>query len=358
MSFLAQVPTGLFADRWGRRRSLAVGLFIQAVSTATTLLLAPHSVGLGSLSVSFGALAGAFIGGADRALLFGMVSRDGDSSGYGRVYGTVLAVRLTAEALATGLGGWLVAEWGWSMPYAVAVGAALWGLAVTRALPESRGMQHDAPSLMPLAHDFRNAMGTLRTIPGLGFAIALGSGLATLVTINNLYAQSTLVLKGATLEMASVLVATAGIVTAVGSWLGGRLQFRRTSGILSLGTFALGTAVATVGCLSLPGAVMGYVGAAGMDGLLDPVYESALNRVVPEAQRATLLSLPSAGFSLGMMALFPLAGWAMGAHHLKLVYGLLGLGLAVLAGGFARSRQGRASVLDSVSNAGSDSSRC
>ena len=90
-----------------------------------------------------------------------------------------------------------------------------------------------------------------------------------------------------------------------------------------------------MGLLPLGKASFTYLGAAGVDGTLDPVYEALLNRLAPEDQRATILSLPSTVFSLGMMILFPLAGWAMGAHHLKAVYELIGLGLDLFAVGFA-----------------------
>lgn len=335
VSFLSDVPTGLFADRWGRRKSLAFGLAVQALTTGATLLLAPRSVVLGLLSVSLGALAWSFIGGADRALLFGIVVQDDEGSAFGRAYGTTLAVNLAVRALATALGGWMVTRAGWYMPYGLAILTALLGLLVTRALPEGRATARDAkPSFGHMAEDLRNALGSVQQRPGLPLWILLGAGLATMVTINNLYAQSTLVMKGAPLGIASLLVAAASIVTALGSWVGGRLDRRREIPILSIGALFLGTAVAAVGLLPLREASFGYLGAAGVDGMLDPLYEAALNRLAPEEHRATILSLPSTGFSLGMMVLFPMAGWAMGAHHLETTYIFIGFGLYLLAVGF------------------------
>lgn len=328
VSLLAEIPTGVFADRWRRRQSLAVGLGIQAVTLAATWQLAPRSVAGGMLSVSLGALAWAFIGGADRALLYSLID---DGSHYGRVYGTVLAVNLAVRAASTAVGGWMVLSAGWSLPYEIAMVSALMGLLVIPRLPERprRTMETDVGGA---PFKWLDAIRALRATPGLTLLIAFGAGLATLITINNLYAQSTLVLKGASLARAAALVAGSGLMTAVGSWMGGRWAPRRADRAMAAGTTLLGLGIAAVGTLPLTGSSIGYLGAAGVDGLLDPLYETALNAQAPERWRATVLSLPSAGFSLGMVVLFPLAGWAMGAHHLGWTYGLLGMGLMMLAG--------------------------
>lgn len=334
VSFLAEVPTGLFADRWGRRKSLAAGLSIQALTTATTFWLAPHSIALGTVSVACGALAWSFIGGADRALLFGIVSQDAQASTFGRVYGAVLAVHLAVSALATALGGWLVIQYGWSRPYEIAVASAVLGLTTIGLLPQPRAPKVSL-SPVPFGHNVHQTFRIAQATPGLGVWIGFGALLATLITINNLYAQSTLVLKGASLPIASLLVATASVVSAIGGWQGGRLTNKTGKRMLSWGTCLMGIFVAAVGLVSWPMASVGYLGAAAMDGVLDPVYETELNRLVPETLRATLLSLPSMGFSLGMLVLFPLAGWAMSIHHLPMVYLLIGGGLAALGLGLS-----------------------
>lgn len=210
VSFFAEVPTGLFADRFGRRQSLAVGLIIHAITTVTTFLFAPNIRLLGFLSVSFGALAWSFIGGADRALLFGMVERQQGSGTFGRIYGRVLALNLAVRALATACGGILVLHLGWSMPYAIAAGTSLLGLAAVRSIPERpRGGVPGAPSASwsQMVQDLRGATRVVGTIPGLWLWVGFGAALATLVTINNLFAQSTLVLKGASVGTACAVFA-------------------------------------------------------------------------------------------------------------------------------------------------------
>ena len=167
VSFLSDVPTGLFADRW---------LVIQALTTAATLVLAPTSFVLGFLSVSLGALAWSFTDFADRALLFGIVAEDGDASAFGRAYGMTLAVNLAVRALATAMGGWMVARAGWYMPYGVAVIAALLGIFVVRALPESRPVcDEDTRCFGRMAEDLRSAPRNVQKLSDLTFWVLLGA---------------------------------------------------------------------------------------------------------------------------------------------------------------------------------------
>ncbi len=333
VAFLAEVPTGVIADRLGRRLSLLVGLLIHAATTLMLLYLVPVSVTLGIVSVALGALSYAFVGGADQALLYDLVERAHGKEAYQRVYSRILAFELAVQALSTAVGGWLAVTAGWSWPFAIAALAALGGLSALRSLPEP-DRRLGVPG-QGMAGELRQALNLSRGVPGLRLWIVLGAMLGALVTINNLYAQSTLVLKGAPVSWATTVVATAGLVTALGSFLGGQEGKEKQ---LSWGSAFLGLFTALFGTMPLTGGSAAYLVAAGLDGYVDPAYQAALNHAAPESFRAAVLSLPSALFSLLMILLFPIAGWAMGEGHLRAVYLGLGLGLGVAAAGFRRAR--------------------
>lgn len=335
VSFLSELPTGLFADRLGRRKSLAIGLIINAAATLVIWWSAPLSIFAGILSVALSALAWTFVGGADRALLYAVLTEEARPSAYGRIYSAALALNLATRAAAIGLGGFVASHDGWLWPYLITALASLMGLAPLSRLPEAQGgSDSGGPSMLS---QIRMALSEARRIPGLARLAVFGAVLATLVTTNNLYAQSTLLRKGASLAMTALLVGAANVVTATGSLAGGRLASKgQRNRYLMAGTTLLGVAIAGVGMLPLSSGAFAYLGAAGLDGALDPMYETALNDAVPERYRSTMLSLPGAGFSFGMIVLFPLAGWAMQNHHTGLTYGVMGGGLMVLAAGFRK----------------------
>lgn len=329
VSLLSDLPTGAFADRYGRRLSLAVGLFVGAADPLAILLTAPWSVPLGTLSVALGALGYTFVGGADRALLYA-IARDAPegAAGYGRLYGRVVRVSYVAETVGAAAGGLLATRLGWAWPFALAALSQFGALLAVLALPATLGDRPAAasgrrprPALALLA----DAVRTLRERPFLLRFVLFGGVLLTVTALTNLYAQSTFVLKGASVATATFVIAGANLAAAATSAWGGRLaQGTRARTLLAGGAVALAALVTLVGRLPLLGSGAAFLAQKGTDGLLDPLYETRLNHEAPEAVRATVLSAPSSLFSLAMVVLFPLAGLVMAAGHLALAYMAVG----------------------------------
>ncbi len=327
VSFLSEVPTGIFADRWGRRLSLHVGLGIGVVTPLAIFWLAPQSVFWGSLSVAFGSLSWTFIGGADRALLYNLVGNHPEQ--YRKVYSRVLAVSLTTTALAVVIGGWLAGHYGWGWPFMGSAATCLLAIGATfgisaRPVPLAPGVRR---SILATVGEAGSVLRTHRT---LLIVVGFGAMVGTLVTTNHLYAQATLMQKGASVFGVGVIIALGHVVSAVGSLMGGRSGRVSVVRWLTVGTGLLGLLVGLIGVMPLGPAVASYIVSCGVDGSIDPAYEALLNRETPESHRAAILSMPGAGFSLGMILVFPLCGWALTNQAMALAYGLIGVALVGL----------------------------
>lgn len=339
VSFVSDVPTGMFADRFGRRRSLVFGLLIGALTPAMTFIWAPVSVGLGILSVSVGALSWTFIGGADQALLYGLTASQPNGLGYARTYGRMAGLSLSVTAIAIVTGGLLVSYDGWMWPYLITAGSNLIAVIPVLLIPQQqKTVPTDQMSQATFMQMLRRATKLVGQDTNLLLLVAVGAVVATLSTTNNLYAQAMLMHKGASLARIGWIIAIANGFTAVGSLIGGRVAQRRRRRRFGWGLGVYGTALAVVGVFPLPGAVSGYLLAQGVDGVIDPIYAAVLNEGAPEEYRATVLSLPGTGFSLGMIILFPIVGWLMGRGYWIAVYGTMGtvlilIGMMVLHSG-------------------------
>jgi hypothetical protein len=82
-----------------------------------------------------------------------------------------------------------------------------------------------------------------------------------------------------------------------------------TGGLLGAGAFVLGEA---------------------LDGFISPVLDAEVNRAIPDAQRATILSLQSAGYSLLMTFTFPLASQLPTIPMIYQVTGLVAVAISLL----------------------------
>lgn len=324
VSFVSELPTGAFADRFGRRRSLVIGLLIGSATSAMTFALAPHFIALGMLSISLGALSWTFIGGADQALLYGLA---GSQRSYARIYGRVAALSLSATAIAIVAGGFLVSHGGWIWPYLVTVATNLLAVIPVLWIPKVAKGSDSQESVLKTV---QQAGRIVRQDARLLLLAGVGAVVSTLSTINNLYAQATLQHKGISLTMIDVLIALGTGIAASGSVVGGHLAYRRRRQRFGSGLIIYGLAMVAIGIFPVTEAVSGYLLGNGIDGAIDPIYEAQLNEKVPEEYRATILSLPGAGFSLGMMIFFPLAGWLMGHGFWVSVYGIMGMALLLI----------------------------
>lgn len=312
VSFLANVPTGAVADRFGRRTSIAAGLGIGSVMPLATFLLAPVSVPWGILSISLGALSWTFIGGADEALLYDLAKAEGQSGHYADIYGRAMGLSLSSQAAAIALGGLLAASGQWLWPYALTVATSFLALfAVGRLQPGTRILPAGAPRKHSLTATMRQGLQLARSDRRIMGLVALGAVIDTIATTSSLYAQAMLKHKGAALILITAVLSTGTLLAAASSVLGGRLARRHRRRRFSSQLALYGTALASIGLFPLTGAASAYLSSIVIDSSMTPLYETLLAEASPEDYRATILSLTGTGFSFGMILFFPFAGYLM-----------------------------------------------
>lgn len=312
--FLAEIPTGIFADLWGRRTSLVVSCIMGAASSLLFLMpTAPMLVASFALS----GVAYAFRGGADSALLWALAEESGSPAAertawYSRLFSRMLLVTIAAQAVGTGVGGFL----GTISPVVPFVGSSLSaaaGIPPLLLLPERRLGRAERPH--PLAH-LRAGLRAIAADPVLLGLLLLSGLTACVFTTVGYYAQLYFGALGFSLAAVGVLFAIVVVPDALGAALAPRLlrwMPRRVLLALFIGLECLGLACLSAGTPAL--AVVGYVILLHSgDAVLYPALNTYLNERSPEVQRATVLSLETGIFSAAMIVLFPLFG--LGLTHI------------------------------------------
>ena len=296
VSFISGIPTGIFADRFGRRRSLVVGLLVGAIATPLEYLAAPHGVLFGALAMGFSALGWTFIGGADQALLHDLSRSLPEGPGsFARLYGGMDAISLASGAVAAPLGGWLATSFGWGVPYFGQ--AILTLLAVLPVLSLSGSAHATEPSVRQDRPDLGVAWTALRSQKGLASLVMFGAVLGIVATSNHLYGQSTLTAKGLTVVQATAVIGLSSLLAACVSALAYRVRRAGPMRLIRGGALLLAVLIAAVGPAKGPGAPAAYALADVADGGVDVLYATELNRAAPEQVRATIASAPEALFS-------------------------------------------------------------
>lgn len=316
--FLAEAPTGIFADLVGRRLSLIVSALLVVV--AELLFLAPTPT---LIAVSFGlqGVAFAFRGGADSALLWTLVERSGDekrAARYSRLFSRMFVIVILMQTAGVASGGFLL-NVGQAVPFVFTSATSALAIVPLLALPEHR--THALHRLHPLAHLREGLRAVWRDPVLLGLLLLSGLTAGVLTTIGY-YTQLFYHSIGFSLAAIGLLLAIpvvpdalfAAATPRIMRWLPRRWVLAIFVGAELLGLLALATRIPVL-------ALVGYLGLLHVgDSVLYPAISTYLNERSPEAQRATVLSLETSLFSAIMIVLFPLFGFGLTRIDFSVAY--------------------------------------
>jgi MFS family permease len=134
----AEIPTGLFADRFGRRASVMTGQLLVAAGLAGQVFA--HGFGVYFLLFAAMGFGNALASGAETALLYDLLRREGLHGSYMWVNSRYTAIGSTVMAVAITLGGLLQAI-SWATVYMCSAAATVIGALVLSRVPEIRGAE-------------------------------------------------------------------------------------------------------------------------------------------------------------------------------------------------------------------------
>ena len=315
--FLAEVPTGVLADRWSRRGSLVLAGVLQAGAFALwTAVPEPASFAAGLVVWGIG---GALMSGAAEALVYDGLTAAGARGSYLRVSGWVRATELLVQVPTALAAAALYAVGGYALVGWVSVGGCLGGAALALRFPEPARTEESA------------AAGTVRTAlvealhsPALRIAVlavALIGGLDAVEEYFPVLAAD----RG--VPVAAVPLAVLGISLAggLGAALAeriGRLPGPALPALLAVAAGCLGVAAAGAGPAGLVAVGAFY---ALLLGVL-VVAEARLQDRIDSVRRATVTSVASLGIELTALLVF--AAWALGGLGAIPVLALAGVAVA------------------------------
>ncbi|HEX9069054.1 MAG TPA: MFS transporter [Ktedonobacterales bacterium] len=341
--FLAEAPTGVFADLVGRRASLIVACVLSAVAELLYLAPVPPVI---FLSFVLSGTSFAFRGGADSAYLWSLAGPPGlaeTAARYSKLFSRMFIVMLVGEAIGTSSGGFL-STIGASVPFICQTLLTLAGIAPLLMLPSRRMPREHRSS--PLRHLGAGLRAVWRD-PILLELLLLSGLLAGVFATVSIYASLFFHTLGFSLSAVGLIFGIAVVPSALYAAVAPRLVARLPR-IWLLAGCVLAEALGLLAMASQRQwiAVVGFLLLFySMDSIVAPALSRYLNERAPEAQRATVLSLDTGLFSAVMIVLFPLFGLGLtnisfGAAYLWVLVALIG-GSGLILGGGALLRRAR-----------------
>ncbi len=333
---VVEVPTGVFADRLGRRRSMMWG----AIAMAASCMLATRAHGFVEFAIAeaLAALSMALVSGADSAYLYDLLAAHDLSHEYPRRESAASAWHLLGSAGAF-VGGGALATVHMALPYLMTAGVAIVTAVLACMLEEDMPTQRQtAPAVRSWWQQTFVALEEVARNGKLAWLVGYSAVVFALLRATIYVYQPYLAERGlATFEI-GLLFAGVNLIAAfvaVGTY---RLRIafgdeKLLWGLLAvLGISFVGLASAGAG----PWMLALLVVQAIANGIYSPLTKPLLNAEIRSQNRAAVLSVESMGRRAAIGVFAPLVG-LYGQTDVMLLCGAVGLGgLVILA--FARLR--------------------
>lgn len=320
VKLIAEVPTGAFADRFGRRLTFITGTVVEGAGIAIFALAGTFP--LLSLSYVLWSLGFAFRSGNDSAYIYDALAAEDRGAEFAQRQGRFGAAVQIAFTLGGIAGAAFAARTSLAAATLAGVVPAMLGVGVLLLMqePPRRG----ATTHMPYLDTLRGAWRVLRTRAALRWAILFEVTIGAAAPAHFLLLQPFLAHHEVPLAWYGVALAPSGFAHAAGSILSARLAkafgLRRT---LLVGLVAVVVPLSVLAAVDAVWVLPAFWVAQFAGGAVEPALGGYVNDRTESAVRATVLSVAPLGFSLVVMFASPLAGITADVH--------LGLGFAALA---------------------------
>ncbi|GAA2637625.1 MULTISPECIES: MFS transporter [Streptomyces] len=344
---LAELPTGIIADRIGRRAGIVTGQVLVAGCLLGQVATSDYRVFL-ALFIGQG-VGMACVSGSDTALLYDLLVRRGATAGYVTIKSRFTMLGTVTSGVAIVLGGQLQ-QFSWGVVYAGSAACLVLAVVVLMSrVPEIRGA--DAVDERDGAEEHGDATAwraVLRVATPALVTLVVVSGLmhATL-TPYIIFAQKTLSDQGAGTAGVSVVISAGFFAGGLTPLLSDRADRRigyRVVVPVSLLTLAAALGLSGLGILWVT--IAAFLALAGIPEITAVLVDNVFNEAVPSRHRASLLSMiafvESAFIGTGYLVLGALmdglgSGAGMAAYAAVPLLACL-LWLPVLLRGARRSR--------------------
>jgi len=303
-----EVPSGVIADRLGRKGTLAIGALVNGLGCWVFAL--SHDFGTFAAGEVLFALGTALISGADSAMLYDSLAAEQRETEYARAEGAGQALWLGVTAVGMPLTDWFVVRhYGPEPAYWITGALSFVGLAAALMMVEPPRKTGSSAREITGA-----ALGDIAKVPGILRLMLYSVGVFLLLRISIVsFYNPSLAENGVPAHYYGTVLALVNVAGAVTAWkaAGWLVRFGERAALLAM-PLAILVMFAGLMLFRAPAMALLFCIQGAVFGAYPLVTRSILNRLVRGAdRRATVLSIESMACRVGMGLMALLAGWAL-----------------------------------------------
>ncbi len=326
-SLLFEVPTGIIADRFGRKLSRILGVLSRIIYLS--LLLYVDNIGLAMFSFIFAALSYNLDSGADSAFVYDSMVETGHQAHFAKVQGYREVVFQTASTVGIMIGG-ILADVSYSLAISAAIGTFVLGLLIALFFKEPSAYEkREKHTLVSLS---KIAISTLKNQPILTGIMFYGALFSAVAATFFLYLGTYLRGQGYSLTLISFWYMINTIGSIIAALFVSRLIKRFDLKLILYVSLVM--AVTFFLMPILPWGFVAFFFMGGMESIMYVTITHHINRQIGSEVRATILSVNSMAYSVIMVILFPVFGAIGDFYGMELAFFLSAILMGIFVLGF------------------------
>ncbi|MBW5446065.1 MFS transporter [Cohnella sp. CFH 77786] len=329
---LLEVPTGMIADRWGRKRMLMLAAAMGCLEFL--ILLYASEFWHFALVVFLAAIGSSAASGAGDALLYDSLRSAGREGAFEKILGRLNSVDISSTILAALCGSLLAGRYGLEFNYWISLGSMLICLAVTFTLAEPPSAYREEQAVdrpMPMRTYWTASLRFFRRNPGVRLVVLSGMVTGAAINFVDEFWQTYLNRVGVPVVYFGLVSAAIFLCRLPGNLLAYKLKevfgYRTLLSVVTAGV-AAGFLVLSLSRGFEGLAALAFVCTLG--GMIEPLASGYLHHRADSSMRATIGSFQS----LGENAVVSIVGIGFGYFSSKMdIFGGFGF-IAVVAFAF------------------------
>jgi MFS family permease len=327
---LGEVPTGIVADSYGRKKSLVVGVALMGGSVLAWAL-AP-TVPLVALSYVAIAIGATFLSGAEEALVFESLKISGRVGDYTRIAGRISAMTLAATAVGN-LSSGLLASVDLRLPFFMGAFLLLSMLGIVLTFKEPQSEEDSGEQKRDTYWAIlRQALALMRARPTLRYAILYLTLIPiTAVAMETVFLQPQAVVLGVPLAGIGFVVMAVQLSSMAGATSSHRVrEVIWEARVMRLLPFGLAASLLLLGLFQTLPALAFAAAISFFTAILRPIVMNRIQGEVSDNIRATVLSVQSLLFAFVIAFIEPLLGAIADRSGFPATYFTMAGGLTLL----------------------------
>ena len=299
-----EIPSGYFADVWGRKNTLIIGSILGTIgfiiyslsSGFWPFLIAELILGIGQ----------SFISGSDSALLYDSLLAEKREKDYIKIEGRIISFGNFAESIAAVLGG-LIAEVSLRMPFIAQIVVAAIAIPAAISLKEPPGEFKDKPSILHILSIVKDTLFTNKLLrSNVLFSAIIGSATLTFAW----FVQPSLQILGFDVSEIGIIWALLNLTVAFATLYAYKIELLlgKTKTIILIASL-ISIAYLVTGSFNVIVSVVVMFVFYFVRGIATPVLKDYINRLAQSNVRATVLSVRNFIIRLFFALIGPFLGW-------------------------------------------------